>query len=264
MSRRRSRSGLALALELAVPLALLGAWALWSSRSTSFFNPPLTDILDTFAETWIFERIPTDLAPSLARLLIGYALAACAGVALGLMLGSSPLAQRACAPLVEFSRAIPAPALIPIAITLIGIGNDMKVTLIAFVCFFPVLLNTIDGVSGIDPTLRATVQAYGLTRRERILRVVLPAASPQIFAGLRVSLSIGLLVMVVSEMVASTSGVGYFVLQAQQSFRIEDMWAGILMLGLLGYVLNGLFLLVEARVLAWHRGARASATADTT
>jgi ABC-type nitrate/sulfonate/bicarbonate transport system permease component len=255
MRRKYIKAAVAWALELGVPVAVLLAWALWSGQSTSFYNPPLTDIIDTFAGNWVFERIPTDLVPSLLRLFIGYGVAIVAGVAGGLVLGLSRVLRQATAPVVEFARALPAPALIPIAITLLGIGDVMKYALIAFVCFFPVLLNTLDGVRSIDPTQWATVKAYGLTGLEKIRRVVLPAAGPQIFAGMRVSLSIGLIVMVVSEMVASTSGVGYFVLQSQQSFRIDDMWSGILMLGILGYLLNALFLVIEARVLAWHRGA---------
>ena len=95
--------------------------------------------------------------------------------------------------------------------------------------------------------------------RDRLLRVTLPAAAPQIFAGMRTSLSLALILMVISEMVASTNGIGFFVLQSQRSFAIPEMWAGILLLGLLGYALNLIFMLVERRVLAWHRGARASA-----
>ena len=131
--------------------------------------------------------------------------------------------------------------------------------LIAFVCVWPVLLNTIDGVTGIDPTLRETARVYGVSGRDRLLRIVLPAASPQIFAGMRTSLSLALILMVISEMVASTNGIGFFVLQSQRSFAIPEMWSGILLLGLLGYALNLIFVLVERRVLAWHRGARASA-----
>ena len=88
---------------------------------------------------------------------------------------------------------------------------------------------------------------------------MLPAASPQIFAGMRTSLSLALILMVISEMVASTNGIGYFVLQSQRTFAIPEMWSGILLLGILGYVLNAGFVLIENRVLRWHRGARASA-----
>jgi ABC-type nitrate/sulfonate/bicarbonate transport system permease component len=122
-----------------------------------------------------------------------------------------------------------------------------------------VLLNTMDGIGGIDHTLLDTARVYQIGARDRILRIMLPAAGPQIFAGLRTSLSLSLILMVISEMVASTNGIGYFVLQSQRTFAIPEMWAGIVLLGILGYVLNLIFLLVERRVLRWHRGARASA-----
>ena len=159
----------------------------------------------------------------------------------------------------EFLRAIPPPALLPFSIVVLGVGNSGKIFLIAFVCVWPVLLNTIDGVTAIDPTLRETARVYGVKGMDRLRRIVLPAACPQIFAGMRTSLSLALILMVISEMVASTDGIGFFVLQSQRSFAIPEMWSGILLLGLLGYVLNVIFILVERRVLAWHRGARASA-----
>jgi len=246
-------------LEVLVPLALLGLWAVWSAGSETFYYPPLTDILETFGETWLFERVGSDVVPSLLRLGAGYAMAVALALLVGVPLGLSRTARRAASPLVEFLRAIPPPALLPFAIVVLGVGNSGKVFLIAFVCVWPVLLNAIDGVTGIDPTLRETARVYGVGGRERLLRIVLPAASPQIFAGMRTSLSLALILMVISEMVASTNGIGFFVLQSQRSFAIPEMWSGILLLGLLGYVLNLIFVLVERRVLAWHRGARASA-----
>jgi len=252
---------LAPALEIAVPIALLVLWGVWSAAGDTFYFPPLTDILQTFRETWLFERVGSDVVPSLQRLFLGYVIAVVVAVAIGLPLGLSPLLRRATSPLVEFLRAIPPPALLPFSIVVLGVGNAGKVFLIAFVCLWPVLLNTIDGVTGIDPTLRETARSYGVGGRERLTRIVLPAASPQIFAGMRTSLSLALILMVISEMVASTNGIGFFVLQSQRSFAIPEMWSGILLLGLLGYALNLIFLLLERRALAWHRGARASALA---
>jgi ABC-type nitrate/sulfonate/bicarbonate transport system permease component len=242
-------------LEVLVPLALLGLWAVWSASSETFYYPPLTDILQTFSETWIFERVGSDVVPSLLRLGAGYAIAVVLAVLLGIPLGLSPLARRATSPIVEFLRAIPPPALLPLAIVVIGVGNSMKVAIIAFVCLWPVLLNTIDGITGIDPTLNDTTRSYGVRGLTRLRLIVLPAASPQIFAGMRTSLSLAVILMVISEMVASTNGIGFFVLQSQRSFAIPEMWSGILLLGILGYVLNVLFLLIERRVLAWHRGS---------
>jgi ABC-type nitrate/sulfonate/bicarbonate transport system permease component len=248
-----------IALEVTVPLALLALWALLSSQSDTYYFPPLTDILEAFADTWLFERVGSDVVPSLVRLGLGYAIGCAVAVALGLALGSSRALRAAADPAVQFLRSIPPPALLPFGILVLGVGTSMKVFIIAFVCLWPVLLNAIDGVAGVDPTQRETAQVYGIDTRRRLLHVVLPAAAPQIFAGMRTALSLALILMVISEMVASTNGIGYFVLQAQRSFAITEMWSGILLLGLLGYTLNALFGLVERRVLRWHRGARASA-----
>jgi ABC-type nitrate/sulfonate/bicarbonate transport system permease component len=254
----RSRA-LAVALEITVPLALLAIWAVWSSGSDTYYFPPLTDILEKFADTWVFERVGSDVVPSLVRLGLGYAIACVVAVAVGLALGLSTRLRRATDPIVQFLRSIPPPALLPFGILVLGVGTSMKVFIIAFVCLWPVLLNTIDGVAGVDPTLRETATVYRISGRDRLLRVTLPAAAPQIFAGMRTSLSLALILMVISEMVASSNGIGYFVLQSQRSFAIPEMWSGILLLGILGYVLNAVFLLVERRVLRWHRGSRASA-----
>jgi ABC-type nitrate/sulfonate/bicarbonate transport system permease component len=253
------RQAIGTALEVAVPLTLLGLWAVWSADSTVYYFPPLTDILTTFADTWLFERVGSDVVPSLSRLGLGYAIAVLTAVGLGLALGLSHRLRLALDPTVQFLRSIPPPALLPFGILVLGVGTSMKVFIIAFVCLWPVLLNTIDGVAGVDPLQRETAEVFGISRRDRVLRVILPAAAPQIFAGMRTSLSLALILMVISEMVASTNGIGYFVLQSQRGFDMPEMWSGILLLGILGYLLNAVFVLVERRVLRWHRGARASA-----
>ena len=254
----RTRRLLELAVEIAVPLALLALIWVYTSSSGTFYYPPLSDVFARFADNWLFERFGSDVWPSLRRLALGYGVAVLVGVAVGTALGSSSTLRRATGPIVEFLRSIPPPALIPFGIVVIGVGDDMKVFIIAFVCVWPVLLNTIDGIQGIDPTLKDTARVFGISGKDRLLRMTLPAASPQIFAGMRLSLSLALILMVISEMVASTNGIGFFVLQSQRSFAIAEMWSGILLLGILGYVFNLAFMLVERRVLAWHRGARAS------
>jgi ABC-type nitrate/sulfonate/bicarbonate transport system permease component len=250
---------LGIGLEIAVPIAILVLWALLSANSTSFYFPSLVDIFRAFGDSWLFERVQADVLPSLGRLFAGYVIAVVAAVVIGVALGSSRTLLQMFDPVVQFMRAIPAPVLLPAGILILGVGSGMKVALIAFVCVFPVLLNTIDGVAGVDPALRETARSFQIPFRERLFRVVLPSASPQIFAGARVSLSLAVIMMVVSEMVASSNGIGYFVLQSQRTYAIANMWAGIFLLALLGYVLNVLFLLVERRVLRWHRGARAGA-----
>ena len=123
--------------------------------------------------------------------------------------------------------------------------------------FFYVLTGA--GLRRIDAGLAEAARSLGAGPRQVLFRVVLPSASPQIFAGARISLSLAVIMMVVSEMVGSTNGIGYFVLQSQRTYAITAMWSGIFLLAILGYVLNALFLLVERRVLRWHRGARAGA-----
>lgn len=255
----RARRALGLGLELGVPIVVVCIWWFWSASRSSPYFPPLEDILQSFKKNWLFARVGSDVLPSLGRLAAGFAIAVGAALAAGLVLGLSRTARRATDPIIEFLRAIPPPALIPFAIIVFGIGNGMKVFIIAAVCIWPMLLTTIDGVTGIDPTLTETARSYGIGRRDRLTSVVVPAALPQVFAGMRTSLSLALILMVISEMVASTNGIGYFVLQAQRSFAIADMWSGIILLGLLGYLLNAGFTLLERSVLGWHRGARASA-----
>jgi sulfonate transport system permease protein len=248
-----------LGLELWLPVTAVVVWWFWSEGSTSPFFPPLSVILEAFQDNWVFERVGTDLVPSLMRFGLGLGIAAVIGVLVGVLLGLWSPARRATAPTVDFLRSIPAPALISIMILLLGFGNTMKVTAIAFASMFPILLNTIDGVRGVEPQQLEMARAYKLSQWQQITRVVLPAATPQIFAGLRISLAVALLVMAFSEMFAGTNGLGFFIVFAQETYRIPDMWSGIVMLGIVGYTVNVLFLLVERRALRWHRGWRATA-----
>lgn len=258
---RRTRTlegGLGLGLEIGVPLAAVALLARWSAGQDSYLYPPLSEVLATFGDEWVVERVGSDVVPSLARMAAGLTVALAGGVALGLALGRLPRVRRAVTPVIEFLRAIPPPALLGPAILVVGVSDSMKISIIALVCLWPILLNTIDGVAGLDPALADTARAYRIGRLDRAGRVVLPAALPQIFAGIRLALSLAVIMMVVSEMVASTNGIGFFVLQSQRTFAIAEMWSGILLLGILGYLLNGIAVLAERRVLRWHRGARAS------
>jgi ABC-type nitrate/sulfonate/bicarbonate transport system permease component len=209
---------------------------------------------------WLFSQVELHLVPSLTRILLGFFIAVAVGVVLGIPLGLSRRGRMLAMPHIEWWRAMPPPALIPISIVLLhSIGNRQKVAFIAFVCLFPVLMNTIDGVRGIDPTLIDTARSYGVGRMERIRRIVVPAALPQIFAGMRISLPLAVIMMVLTEYFSSTSGVGYVLLISKNTFQLVPMWATILLIGLLGYLLNLLLMLIERRVLRWHRGWRAVA-----
>ena len=257
---RRSYTALKIGAEIAVPVAIVATWQLWAAHDHNPKFPAPSQIMATFQDMWLFSQFGTHVVPSLERIGLGFAIAVAAGVALGVPLGLSRWARLWAMPHIEYWRAIPPPALLPISVVLLrSIGNVQKVSFIAFFCVFPVLLNTIDGVRGIDPTLVETARSYGLGRVERIRRIVLPAALPQIVAGMRNSLSLAVIMMVLSEFFASTSGVGYVLLISKNTFQLRPMWAAIVLIGLLGYLLNLLFILFERWLLGWHRGWRAAA-----
>ncbi|MFE5188958.1 ABC transporter permease [Streptomyces sp. NPDC056628] len=246
-------------LACALPVVLLTVWWVASAGSTDVYWPPLRTILTAFPDVWTPDRLRGDVLPSVWRLAAGYALAAVAGVALGTLVGSHRRVRAVCEPVLEFLRAVPPPVLVPVIMLFAGIGDTMKVAVIASGCVWPVLLNTVEGVRAVDPVTAEVARSYGITGVARLRSLVLPSASPQIFAGLRQALSIGIILMVISEMFAASNGLGFTVVQFQRGFAIPDMWTGILVLGMLGVVLSMLFRLVERRVLGWYHGLRASA-----
>jgi ABC-type nitrate/sulfonate/bicarbonate transport system permease component len=250
MTARRVRSVL---VEAWIPALLLALWWFASAGSTDLYFPSLSAILQQFRQDWLFGHVASDLVPSLQVLALGYATALLAGLLLGVALGSSRRAEAACRPLLEFVRAIPGVALLPVFIVLLGLGAQMKVALIATGAVWPILLNTIDGVRSVEPLLLDMARTFRLGRLQRLRRIVLPSAGPQIFAGARTALAIAVIVMVVSETVGSSGGIGYFLLNAQRNFAITSMWATIIALGIVGYLLNVLFRIVEAVALRWHR-----------
>lgn len=244
-------------LEVWLPVLLVVAWWRLSAESSSVYFPPLERIVERTGELWFFEQARADLVPSLRNLGAGYGLAVLVGVGAGLALGMAPRVASALSPLLEFARALPAVTLLPLALLLFGTGSRMAIAVIAFGAVWPVLLNTVDGVRSVEPVLHDVSRSFRLSRSRHVRHVVLPAASPQIFAGARTALSIAVVLVVVSELIGSSEGVGNFVLTAQRTFALTDMWTGMLVLGAVGYALNVLFRVCEARVLSWHPSRRA-------
>ncbi|GAA4611473.1 ABC transporter permease [Actinoallomurus liliacearum] len=229
------------------------------------FFPPPTVIGRRIVHLWLggpadhlfLTRMATgNILPSLARMLGGWAAAVVIGVAVGLLLGRSERAHDYVEPLIHFFRALPPPALVPVFIILFKLTNTMRVAVIVFGVTWPIVLNAIEGARSVEPVLLETAKVFRLGPTERLRRIILPAASPKIFAGLRVSLSMALILMVVSETIGGFDGIGYSLYQAKQSFLLPDMWAWIVLLGFLGYAFNTTLLWIERRALAWHRGAR--------
>jgi ABC-type nitrate/sulfonate/bicarbonate transport system permease component len=134
----------------------------------------------------------------------------------------------------------------------------MQLGVIVFGVVWPILLNSIDGARSVQTTQVETARAFRVSRRRWLLGVVLPAASPKIFAGLRISLALALILMVISELVGTSHGLGRALIDASAMFDIPEMWAVVVLLGILGYLLNALLLATERMALGWHRGARAA------
>lgn len=245
---------------LALPAVLVATWWFTSEGSENIYFPPLRKIVDVFPDTWFADgtdsRLVADVVPSLGRLSAGYAVAAVLGIGVGVLIGRVAWLRALVEPVIEMFRAIPPPVVVPVLVALAGIDNTMKVLVIVFGCVWPIMLNTVEGVRALDPVAEETCRSYGITGVNRLRVLVLPSASPQIMTGLRQALSIAVILMVISEMIVSTDGLGFTVVQFQRTFALPEMWTGIIMLGLVGVVLSLLFRLVESRVLRWYEGVR--------
>ncbi|MCG2623043.1 ABC transporter permease [Arthrobacter sp. I2-34] len=248
----RSRT---LLIEIWMPVLVFALWWAASAGSQSLYFPPLPRIVSQLGEL-LASRFASDVLPSLQNFGLGLLIAVVLGIGLGMLLGLVPALYRPLQPLLEFLRAIPGVAILPVMLFIFGIGTEMKVAVIAFGALWPVLLNTVDGVRSVDGLVREVSRSYRLRLADYLWRVVLPAASPQIISGIRISVSLAVVLIVASEYIASTEGIGYVQLQSARLFQMDLMWAALLLLGVLGYLVNILFRYVEHVVLRWHRGAR--------
>jgi ABC-type nitrate/sulfonate/bicarbonate transport system permease component len=237
-------------------VALLGLWQISSTLEwvSPLSLPPVDSVLASLASLVLSGEILSELGASLWRMLAGYFIGVALGVPIGLLMGSFRPIYYLLEPITEILRPIPSPAYVPIAILFLGIDDEMKVFMIAFSAFFPVLLNTYSGVRGVDPVQIQTARTFGVAGGRLLWQVVLPSAAPYIFTGMRVSLAVALIVMVISEMVAASNGIGYFILAAERGFKVKEMFAGVVTLGIVGYLMNRIFLAIENRVLAWYHG----------
>jgi ABC-type nitrate/sulfonate/bicarbonate transport system permease component len=233
-------------------LVVFGVWWFATANSTNVFIPSLESILVSLGRDLSNGVIASGAAYSLGNLAAGLLIAVTVGIIGGLILGETKRLREIVDPVIHFFRSVPQAALVPLIIGAFGIGQGPKIYTIAFACMWPVLLNTIDGVLGVEPTIRKFSKVYRIPRGLHFRRVVLPAALPQIVAGVRVALPIGITVMVVSELFAANKGLGFYILNSSATFMVPETWAGALLVGVIGYILSLLFVVLERRILSWY------------
>jgi ABC-type nitrate/sulfonate/bicarbonate transport system permease component len=235
---------------------LLLLWELYSRSNPrlQLYIPPISQILAALGQIILAGQINAHLFSTVIRFLESYFLAAAIAVTLGVILGYFRFAHSLLEMAIEFLRPMPSVAIIPVAILLLGIGDSMMIAVTVYATMWPILINTIDGVRHIENTLIDTGRTFGLGRRRILWQVILPAASPYIVTGLRISLSIALILVTTAEMISGGKGLGFFILDEERSLQTSNMYAGIVLVAVLGYALNRLFVALERKAMKWRRG----------
>ncbi|MEO3868586.1 ABC transporter permease [Nonomuraea sp. B12E4] len=242
------------AANSAAILLLLAAWEALPRLGVvdRVFVPPLSDDLAAWFGLVLDGSLPEHLEASLARSLSGFGLAIVLAIPLGLLIGWYRPVADFLTPVLELFRNTSAVALLPVFTLILGIGETTKVTFVLYACSWPILLNTISGVKSVEPLLIKSARSMGLGPVRLFQKVILPAAVPTIFTGVRLAGAHSILVLLFAEMVGAKAGLGYLILDTQSSFRIPDMYAGIITISVLGLLFNLLLVGVERRFSTWR------------
>ncbi|QJC50631.1 ABC transporter permease [Paenibacillus albicereus] len=219
------------------------------------FLPPLSEVLRAWGELAVSGSLLENFQASIARSLGGLLLAVAIAIPLGLAIGYSRTAAALLGPVLELFRNTAALALLPVFILILGIGETSKVSIVLFACTWPILLNTVSGVRGVDPLLVKSARSLGLPPFKLFYKVILPASLPSVFTGIRLAGASSILVLIAAEMVGAKAGLGYFINYTQYNFQIPEMYAGILTISALGLLINQGLVLLERRFSGWKANA---------
>ncbi|MCL6693405.1 sulfonate transport system permease protein [Pseudomonas citronellolis] len=238
---------------LVSPLALLAAWVLLadSGRFPSQLLVPPREVWQAFVELASSGELREHLDSSLSRLALGFLIGAGGGLAFGTAMALSPNVEAYCGPLFHTLRQVPSIALIPMFILFFGVEETFKILIVTKATFFPVALATCEGVRGIPRSYFEVAQVYRLPLPTLLAEVAFPAAAPPILTGLRIGLSRAWMVLVAAELLAADSGLGQMIEMSRQMLRIDVVMVGVLVTGVIGFVLDYGFRLLERRVLRW-------------
>ena len=239
--------------------SILGFFFIWEGITLiGIFSPVLLPspiaVLEAAKDMLVSGILIPNIAASLKRVFVGFMLAVSIAVPLGIICGWYRTLLDICDPIIELFRPIPVLALLPLAILWFGIGESSKIFLIAYGSFFPIFINTLAGVRFVDPIYIQAGESLGATKLQIFYRVILMAALPNIFTGLRLGIGFAFLTIVAAEMIASESGLGYLIVDTQLTFQTDRTLVATLMFGILGYLLSTLLLQLERRMLRWNKG----------
>jgi ABC-type nitrate/sulfonate/bicarbonate transport system permease component len=222
------------------------------------FFPPFSQVIATLGQMIQTGETWQNVWFTMYRCFIGYLIACAVGIPVGILMGRSRKSYHLLEPLTEMLRPIPSAAVIPVAILFLGIDNGMKIFVVVYACLWPVLINSLDGVRGIDPVLIETGKTFDLSKRQFLFKIIIPAASPQFVTGMRISLAIALILSISVEMIAGNNGIGFYILDTERSFLYREMYASIVMIGIIGFSINALFVTLSDKIMRWHKGFTAT------
>lgn len=214
--------------------------------------PHPTDVAGTFGDLWRTGLLWDHLLPSVSRFLVGSIMGCVAGIAIGILIGLFSHVRAGLVPVVAAIFPIPKIALLPLFVIWFGIGEGSKYALIALGTFTPMVVATYGAVDNVDRTLIRMGQSFSLSWVSIVWKIVLPGAMPGIFSGLRVSLAIGIILLVAAEMLGARHGVGAYILEAGSLYDLERLFAGVIILSVMGVTVSFLLGQVERRVLKWR------------
>ena len=255
---KRTTAGLTTLRRFAVAsVAIVAFLALWEIAPRvglvdEVFLPPFSTVIEAFFDLLQSGELWQHVSASLSRALIGFFVAIVIAIPLGIAIAWYRPVSDFLNPILELFRNTAALALLPVFILILGIGEESKIALVIYACTFPILLNTISGVRTVDPLLIKSASSLGLSPVRLFQKVVLPAAVPTIFTGIRMAAASSILVLIAAEMVGAKAGLGYLITASQFNFQIPNMYAGIVAISVLGLTINAVLVLIERRLSRWR------------
>jgi len=238
--------------RLWVPIILIAFWQIILRNSTNPYFPAPSQILADTKYVINADWVKTSLRSSAITFLAGYLIGSISGILIGAFIGANQILREIFTPITNFIRSIPSVAKVPVIMAMLGIGQATRIATVAIAVLFPMLMTTIRAIATTDINVLEMAKLLRFGQIRTLFLVRLPAATGEILTGLQAAVQIGILVMVISEMLGSGIGLGAFIIHSQSTFMIADMWVGIFILGIIGLILNELFLYTERRVAPWY------------